>query len=183
MTTQFVQAIPPKWRPVGRIILWAGCAFLVLSFLLWRWLVSPQRAMKVFYGRQPENSFRIVAEETLMDPLIVSGDRVVPLILQEIRNRSMERRVYAIGFLGYGKYVEAIPDLVLILMDGQDSEHARGSALRAIHRISPRLGRRLAAEYSERSDSLGVSAARIVEGDPALLERRGRWDALLNSVF
>jgi hypothetical protein len=83
--------------------------------LWWGWsegpLRNPQEALADFYEARDR------AEDQLMDPLILNGRRVVPYITRDIQNKDMKLRRYAIGFLGNGRYSEAVPILEKILSD------------------------------------------------------------------
>ena len=57
-------------------------------------LRNPDEALKDFYDAGDR------AEDQLMDPLILTGRSVVPLVLKELPNKDMRPRRYAIGFLG-----------------------------------------------------------------------------------
>ena len=75
-------------------------------------------------------------EETLMDPLILAGDKVVPLVLENIRNKQMPKRRYAIEFLGNGTIRQALPVLEELVKNNTEEDFIRGDALQAIYRIS-----------------------------------------------
>jgi len=49
------------------------------------------------------------AEDQLMDPLLLAGDDVVPLVIDELPDKEMRLRRYAIGFLGNGRHTPALP--------------------------------------------------------------------------
>jgi hypothetical protein len=124
---------------------------------------SASRALASFYehGAKPAD---FVTEDMQMDPLILAGDRVVPLVLRDITNPLMPKRRYAIGFLGNGGYREAKPALRRLLSDPGESAIFRGDALKAIAQIDPDEGRQLASTYAADPSVLGYSARAILAG-------------------
>jgi hypothetical protein len=54
---------------------------------------SPELALKAFYERE-------VAEDQIMDPLILAGPSVVPYVEKELANEDMPNRRYAVAALG-----------------------------------------------------------------------------------
>jgi hypothetical protein len=135
-------------------------------------VVPPEVALKRFY----ENNG---PEDTLMDPLILAGDGVVPLVLNEVKNKNMPRRRYAIGFLGNGSYKEALPDLEAILQDSAEEDYFRGDALQSIYMIDESRGKELAQNYQGGQNYLGEISRRIITGDSELKKRRTYSDALV----
>jgi len=142
----------------------------VALFALWP---SPEAALKAFYTRT------WIPEETVADPLIVAGDRVVPLVVSEIGSKSMPNRAYAIGFLAEGRYKEALPALLRIVTDETESEIMRGRALAAIWSIDEAKGRRLAERYAEGHGHLSARAISLQRGLSAYEPRRTRLEAVL----
>lgn len=134
---------------------------------------DPDAAMHEFYGSHGR-------EDTLMDPLIRCGERVVPNVLAAIDDKGMPRRRYAIAFLGNGEYRQAIPVLERILADDLEEDVFRTDALEAIACIDRNRGRLLAATFTDRSDDFGLLAGQIVDGTRKC-ERRGYWRALVAS--
>jgi hypothetical protein len=132
---------------------------------------SPEDALKRFYDNDGP-------EDTLMDPLILAGDRVVPFVLKEIKNKEMRRRRYAIGFLGNGSYKDALPVLEPILQDSSEEDFFRGDALQSIYMIDESRGRQLAENYKQQEDYLGQISQRVINGDSQLKKRRTYSDAL-----
>lgn len=128
---------------------------------------SPQ-VMEEFYGWNG-------AEDTLMDPLIVAGDRIVPHILQDISDRSMPKRRYAIGALGNIGDRIAIPVLANIALDIAEVEYIRCDCVQAIAMIDWEEGVRVAGLIARDSEQLGSAtsncllrvAHEIIEGDHA----------------
>lgn len=134
--------------------------------------IPPEEALKRFYESDGP-------EDTLMDPLILAGDSVVPLVLKEVKNKSMPRRRYAIGFLGNGSYKEALPNLEGILQDPLEEDYFRGDALQSIYMIDESRGKGLAQKYEDHQNYLGEIARRVTAEDSKLKKRRTYSDAVL----
>lgn len=132
---------------------------------------TPESVLKDF-------STNASAEDMMMDPLILGGRKVVPIVIMEVPRREMPRRRYAIGFLGNGGYVEAIQTLTSILADENDDVYVRSDALKAIFQISPSDGLALAQRYSFRQDSLGNMARQVIDRTQVVTEKRSYLDAL-----
>jgi len=133
--------------------------------------IPPENALKRFYDSNGP-------EDTLMDPLILAGDGVVPLVLKEIKNKEMPRRRYAIGFLGNGSYKEALPELETVLHDSTEKDYFRGDALQSIYMIDESKGRKLAEEWKDEQDYLGEISRRVLTGDHQLKKRRTHAEAV-----
>lgn len=133
--------------------------------------VAPENALKQFYEANGP-------EDTLMDPLILAGDKVVPLVLKEIKNKEMPRRRYAIGFLGNGLYKEALPELETIVHDSAEEDYFRGDALQAIYMIDESRSRSFAQEWKDEQTYLGGISRRVISGDNQLKRQRTYADAL-----
>ena len=146
------------------------CVFLVL-FSSCNLTSSPEAALEQFYNNAGP-------EDTLIDPLIIAGDKVVPLVLREVKNKNMPRRRYAIGFLGNGSYREALPVLEAILQDAGEEDYFRGDALHSIYQIDESLGRELAQNYKGTANTLGDISRQVLEGDADLKKRRSYLDAV-----
>ena len=162
------------WLVVAAI----GAALLLLVGAALSLRPSPQAALEAFYTRASSIE-TAVPEETLTDPLIVAGDRVAPLVISEIRKVSMPNRRYAIGFLGKGRYREALPTLLHIVEDETESHLIRGTTLESIWHIDEAEGRRLAMRYSGRSDHLGERAAMLLGGETSFAPQRTFLEAAL----
>lgn len=116
---------------------------LVALVFAWRYANSPERALAAFY-RGPADG---LAEDMLMDPLILAGDRVVPLVLREVERKDMPLRRYALGFLGNGAYTEALPTLERILANADELDYFRADSLVSAYKIDRQRGLALAAGY------------------------------------
>lgn len=99
--------------------------------------LSSDEALNKFYSSE-------VAEDQLQDPLILAGDKVVPLVLSEIKNKDMPRRRYAIGALGSIGNPLALPVLEGILNDGFEKDYFQCDALEAIAMIDFNYAKKLA---------------------------------------
>jgi hypothetical protein len=119
----------------------------------------------------------MVAEDELMDPLILAGGNVVPLVLRDIRKSSMPKRRYAIGFLGNGGYREALPVLRQLVVDPAETELIRGDALEAIGQIDRGEGETLARRWATQEGFLGTTARELLSGERP--EKRTYFQALL----
>lgn len=123
-------------------------------------------------------TFEDGAEDQNMDPLILAGEKVIPLVLEGVQDPNMPRRRYAIGFLGNCECKEAIPLLLSILADAKEKHYFRGDALKAIARIHPERGKELAAKYQNAQGHLGHIAGMVLKDDPYITRRRTFSDAL-----
>ena len=92
-------------------------------------LRNPEIALRDFYDGKDR------AEDQLMDPLILNGRRVAPLVISAIPDKNMPKRRYAISFLANGKYEEALPVLNNIAFDITEKDYIRQDALVAINTI------------------------------------------------
>ena len=135
-------------------------------------LRDPREALNDFYEAKDR------AEDQLIDPLILAGSRVVPVVMAELPNKEMRLRRYGIGFLGNGRYLQALPALEAVLGDATEVHTLRADALSAIYRISPARAQQLAPQHVGGEELLGKVAQDIVAGrGPAYFER-SYWDAL-----
>ncbi len=116
------------------------------------------------------------AEDMLMDPLILHTDLVKDRVIAEVVDRTIPKRLYAIGFLGVAGVTEALPVLRTILADESEEDTFRRVALTSIYQISPEEGLTLAKQYQARSDDLGSAAGEIVDGSARIFTRT-YWEA------
>jgi hypothetical protein len=122
-------------------------------------LRDPHDALHEFF--YPEGT---VAEDMLMDPLILCGSRVVPLVLDAVKDKEMIHRRYAIGFLGNEGDDVAIPTLDAVLSDLTELDYFREDALEAIYMIDRETGAQAARRYAASDGSLGRAARDILDG-------------------
>lgn len=115
---------------------------VIFSLLLLIWysvgLISsipktPKAAMRDFYERE-------VAEDQIMDPLILAGDGVAPLLEEKIGNSDMPNRRYAIGALGNLKSRSSLAILKRLAQKTSEIDYIRCDALAAIGMIDRREG-------------------------------------------
>lgn len=161
-----------------KLPLWIGFIIVGFTFATVVWWVfaqgpfrNPRDALQDFLTGHDR------AEDQLMDPLILCGRRVVPLVIIEIQKKDMHLRRYAIGFLGNGHYAQALPVLEKILSDGSEILYFRADALEAIFQIAPERARELAPKYISDQD-LGRVAQDIVAGRNPVYFKRSYWHAL-----
>lgn len=161
-----------------RLLRSAGLFLIGTVFIAGLWwafaqgpLRNPRDALREFL--QADN----VAEDQLMDPLILAGRRVVPLVITEVQRKDMPRRRYAIGFLGNGRYLEAMPGLEKILTDESEILYFRADALEAIYQIAPGRARELAPRYTSGEELLGKVAREVVAGRSPVHFERSYWQA------
>ena len=138
------------------------------------WLTQPtvDSVMKDFHAAEGR------AEDMLMDPLILNADMVKDRVIQDIKNPEMDKRRYAIGFLGNERIAKAIPVLLQILSGESEKDYFRGDALESIFQIDETQGRQLAEKYSSRADNLGMIAKGLLDGSHRPYERT-KADALI----
>src|SRR5262245_48763067 len=153
----------------------SAVGLVALLGLLWAVAEGPLRnpveALKDFYEAKDR------AEDQLMDPLILTGSSVVPLVLKELPNKDMRLRRYAIGFLGNGRYSEALPMLEVILNDKSEIYYIRAEALEAIFQISQSRAKELAPNFVNGQELLGEVAREIVAGKNPIYFERSYWEA------
>jgi len=118
------------------------------------------------------------AEDMLMDPLILNADVIAPVVIEQIRNRHMDKRRYAIGFLGNRRIEESLPVLRAILADDTERAFFRADALESIFQIDDREGLDHASQYSGWDDSLGDIAKGLRDGSHRP-QQRTYWQALI----
>jgi hypothetical protein len=134
-------------------------------------LRNPGEALEDFYEAKDR------AEDQLMDPLILTGGSVVPPVLKELPNKDMRLRRYAIGFLGNGRYYEALPMPEVILNDESEIYYIRADALEAIFQISQSRAKELAPNFVNGRELLGEVAREIVAGKNRIYFERSYWEA------
>ena len=117
-------------------------------------------------------------EGMLQDPLILNADIVKGRVIEDIKNPQMDKRRYAIGFLGNVRAQEALPTLRAILADEAEIYYFRADALQSIFQIDEAEGRELAANYADTEGFLGMIARDVLAGGEAFY-RRSWLDAFL----
>jgi hypothetical protein len=160
-----------------RVLLVAAVASVAFVAFTLRWLYTdgplrnPQEALADFHAGTAR------AEDMLMDPLILNGRPVVRLVIKAVTEKEMEKRRYAICFLGNGGYSEAMPLLEKIVGDPSEIYYFRADALEALAAISPDRGREVAKTHTTDENLFGDVAREIVAGKPKGYCRRSWWEA------
>ena len=113
-----------------------------------------------------------------MDPLIVAGPAVYPLVIAAISDPDKPKRRYAIGFLGNEEVPDALPALLAIIEDDNELSCFRGDALEAVYMIDESKGKQAAERYRDATDMLGRSAEDVLTDADYLQERRSLEKAL-----
>ena len=130
-----------RWAIVGVTI------FLIIAlYVYWQLPSSPEEALNNFYSGE-------LAEGELVDSLILGGKKIVPLLLEKIRDKDMLQRRYAIAALGHLDDTSAVPVLESILEDVSEMDHFRCDALEAIAILNTSAGRAFAKDNVDSSIS------------------------------
>jgi hypothetical protein len=108
---------------------------------------TPEEAIETFYAEGR-------AEDQLMDPLILAGSDVIPLVEKELLNPNMPQRRYAIGALGNIGSQDALPILQNILGTRAEPDYIRCDALTAIALIDRDQGMQAADKFSKDAECL-----------------------------
>jgi len=160
-----------------RMVLLAVLCFSILCVLIfYDSQPTPESIMADFHRAQGRS------EDTFMDTLILYSSRIRNRVIEEIRDPGMDKRRYAIAFLGNDRIHEAIPVLETIVNSESEPEYMRGDALESIVMIDEARGRELAKSYSTRQDYLGSIARRSLD-DSFKRPRRTKIDACLDRSF
>jgi HEAT repeat protein len=133
---------------------------------------SPEAVLEEFYNYNEPDS------ESL-DPLILAGEKVVPLVMERVQDRNTQRRRLAIQFLGNSSYKQALPVLEKIMKDETEESHFRSTALISIFKIDEKLVKQFAQQYKVSKNDLGDIARDILANKDYLNYRRTYTDALL----
>lgn len=152
-----------------------GCPSIFDAIKL-RLFADPEHIINRFYTE------RDLAEDQLIDSLILAGPKVVPLLECEILNKEIPRRLYAISALGHLGNNNSIPILEHILQDKSEKEAFRASALEAIASIDLRYAQKIASEYLH-DTSIVAKRAKEVLANPTSLYKRSYWDALFHRHY
>lgn len=153
--------MPDNRKKIIKQVIIAGVlttAALVALNPVWRG-IQIDRVMDEFH-----NPPAGVAEEMLMDPLILNADLVKDRVIEDMADRRMDKRRYAIGFLGNNRIREALPALRIIVADETETDLFRGDALESIFMIDAQEGAKLSERYAERTDHLGYMARETSHG-------------------
>lgn len=121
---------------------------------------TPEEALHRFHFPS-----EVRAEDQIMDPLIVAGKKVVPLLLKEIQDKSMPQRRYGIAALGHLGDLSAVPALEGILKDPLEIDYFRCDALEAIALLDSDAARILAKEQTSSSvDCINQLVEALING-------------------
>ena len=102
-------------------------------------------------------------ESFIVAPLCGAGESVVPIVTEHIKDKNMERRLYAILFLGTTESKLSVPILQNIVQDETETPGYRSNALQSVYLLDENLGRKLAQNYQSRTDHLGKAAQEILQ--------------------
>jgi hypothetical protein len=127
-----------------------------------------EKSLDVFYNYKGE----------AMDPLIIAGVDIVPLVIEKIKDKNMKKRTFAMLFLGNGSYNKGLPVLREIIEDQNDPD--REVALFAIYQINAEIGKEYAKIHQLRSDKLGKISRDILQDEEYLKQRRTYFQAFLS---
>lgn len=116
---------------------------------------TPEAAFYEFQTTHHKESYIVL-------PLCIAGESVVPLVAEKIKSKDLDRRLYAIVFLGTVESKEPIPVLQQIAEDESDNVFFRSNALNSLYMLDEKSGVELATTFKERDDFLGEEAARIL---------------------
>ncbi len=170
-----------KWLILSILVLFLVGGFYV--YALYQGIPdSIDEAFSEFYNAD-------VAEDQLMDPLILAGPKVVPILIEKIKDKDMYRRRYAIGAIGNLGYRSAIPTLKNLLEDPSEEDYYRCDALNLISMIDIVKGRQLAIQYrDEKNNCLASLGVAILSEDSDTWRRsnymrRSYYQALLGKHY
>ncbi len=107
-----------------------------------------EKALQDFYNY---NGFH----DKMTEPLYKGGEKVIPLVIEKVKDKNMPHRLNAIGFLGKPKNYEALPVLIEILKDESENNYLRKEALWAVYQIEVKIALDFAYKYQNREDDLG----------------------------
>jgi hypothetical protein len=147
-----------------------GLIFISLLFVFACRFKSPEATLDDFYEYHAPDSEGL-------DPLILAGDKIVPLVIEKIQDRNMNKRGLAIDFLGNGEHKIAIPILEEIVIDESEEEHFRKIALVSIYQIDGELGNEFAQRFKT-DRILGEVSKDVISKKEYLNYRRTYIDAL-----
>lgn len=116
---------------------------------------TPEAAFHDFQTNQHKESWMVA-------PLCAAGESVIPIVIEKVKNRKLERRVYALGFLGTTESESAADVLEVIARDDSEDEGIRNTALKSLFMIDETRGRKAADEFKDRMDYVGKIAREIL---------------------
>lgn len=116
---------------------------------------TPEAAFYEFQTTQHKESYIVL-------PLCTAGEMVVPLVTEKVNNKNLDRRGYAIQFLGATNSSLPIDTHERIAKDESDEVYPRGNAVMSLFLLHERRGRAVAEEFSVRTDFLGETARHLI---------------------
>ena len=126
--------------------------------MYWQITLSPEETLKRFYSEE-------MAEDQLVDSLILGGKEIAPLLIEKIKDKNMRQRRYAIAALGHLGDLSAVPALEGILKDTSEIDYFQCDALEAIALLDSHAALVLAKEHSASSVScLAEFSASLIAG-------------------
>lgn len=152
-----------------------GCPDVIDAINL-RLFASPEYIINRFYTEQD------LAEDQLMDSLILGGSKMVPLLEREILKKETPRRLYAISALSVLGKNDSIPIIEHILQDKSEKEDFRAAALRAVARIDLPYAQKIAPQYLNDTKNVAKYAHEVLTV-PTWLDNRSYWDALFHRHY
>lgn len=135
---------------------------------------SPEQAMNTFLNGN-------VTEDQIMDPLILKGEEVLPILHQIVRDPQMKRRRYAIGAMGNIGSEASLPILKSIYLSNNEVSYIRCDAFLSIVMISDNRAHEVMNNGFEEYDECFRKAHYALDALPskdALYMERSYIDAL-----
>jgi HEAT repeat protein len=136
----------------------------------------PKRAIHIFYTRE-------CAEDQNMYPLIIAGKRVIPYLIEEIKNPEMYKRRYAIGALGLIGDTKVIPFLEKLLDDESEICYFRYDALVSIATIDFEYAKKLANKYVDKKIEMVSELSKELLTDAQRVKKRFYKPTLWDAIF
>ncbi len=116
---------------------------------------TPEAAFHEFQTYEHKEAF-------LVAPLCVAGERVVPLVSEKVRDKSLDGRLYAIAFLGTSNGDLPVSVLESIVRDESENVTIRDAALTSLYALDEQRGKSAADILTARQDFLGVNARKLI---------------------
>ena len=154
-----------------------GCCIFLVAVIGVSVFSLPQKSCEEFLHDFYSNEG---PEITQMDPLILAGNKIVPVVLDKIKDKNMPKRRYAIAFLGNGSYHQALPVLESIVTDNTEKDFFRSDALESIYLIDNDKGLQYARQFQVEANDLGEVSKDLL-GDRKLLPKHRSYIAALAS--
>lgn len=105
-----------------------------------------------------------VTEEYIQEPILNAGYQIGPILTENIADKEMKNRRYAIGGLEKIKYKPATPTLTKILLDKSELEVFRADAYEALTAFDTEETRKVLADFkTQATDSLDKKVVELGE--------------------